>query len=85
MPVYEYQCQECEKRFEALRPMSQMDAPIACPRCQATTARRTISVFAAISREAGGGSRMVASSTSGGAAAAAPAATAGLRPLAASL
>jgi putative FmdB family regulatory protein len=66
MPVYEYQCQECDKRFEALRPMSQIDAPIACPRCQATHVRRAISVFAAISREAGGGSRMVASSTPGG-------------------
>ncbi len=66
MPVYEYQCQACDKRFEALRPMSQMDAPIACPGCAAPNARRKLSVFAAISREAGGGSRMVASSTSTG-------------------
>ncbi len=66
MPVYEYQCLECDKRFEALRPMSQIDAPIACPRCQAENARRAISVFAAISREAGGGSRMVASSAPSG-------------------
>lgn len=62
MPVYEYQCQACDKRFEALRPMSQLDAPIECPRCHASNARRAISVFAAISRESGGGSRMVASS-----------------------
>jgi putative FmdB family regulatory protein len=66
MPVYEYQCLECDKKFEALRPMSQIDAPIACPRCQAENARRAISVFAAISREAGGGSRMVASSAPSG-------------------
>lgn len=66
MPVYEYQCQECDKRFEALRPMSQIDAPIACPSCHASNPRRAISVFAAISHEAGGGSRMVASSTPSG-------------------
>ena len=66
MPVYEYQCLACDKRFEALRPMSQMDLAIACPKCGTPDARRAISVFAAISRESGGGSRMVASSTSGG-------------------
>ena len=66
MPVYEYQCQQCDKRFEVLRPMSQMDAPVDCPRCAATGARRAISVFAAVSRGADGGSRMIASSASGG-------------------
>ncbi len=66
MPVYEYYCRECDKRFEALRPMSQMDAPIACPRCNASDARRAISVFAAVSRESGGGSRMIASSAPSG-------------------
>jgi putative FmdB family regulatory protein len=66
MPVYEYQCQDCDKRFEVLRPMSQIDAPIACPRCNGLNARRAISVFAAISRGSDGGSRMVASSTPSG-------------------
>ena len=66
MPVYEYQCQDCDKRFEALRPMSQIDAPIACPRCNGSNARRAISVFAAISRGADGGSSMLASSAPSG-------------------
>ncbi|MCU0507725.1 MAG: zinc ribbon domain-containing protein [Anaerolineae bacterium] len=66
MPVYEYQCQQCDKRFEALRPMSQMDAPAECPRCGASDTRRAISVFAAVSRGADGGSRMIASSAPGG-------------------
>ncbi len=61
MPVYEYQCTACKHRFEALRPMSQADAPAACPRCAAPDARKLISVFAAISRD-GGGSRLVAGS-----------------------
>lgn len=61
MPVYEYYCAECDRRFEALRPMSQADAPIPCPRCAASNTRKMISTFAAISRD-GGGSRLVASS-----------------------
>jgi putative FmdB family regulatory protein len=65
MPVYEYYCAGCEKRFEALRSMSQMDTPIACPRCAAPDARKVISVFAAISRD-GGGSRLVAGSGASG-------------------
>ncbi len=66
MPVYEYYCRDCQKRFEALRPMSQIDAPIECPRCHTANAQRAISVFAAISRDSGGGSRMVASSAPSG-------------------
>lgn len=65
MPVYEYYCADCEKRFEALRPMSQADAPISCPRCQTPNARKVLSVFAAISRDSGG-SRLVASSGASG-------------------
>jgi putative FmdB family regulatory protein len=66
MPVYEYLCARCDKRFEALRPMSQMDVPIDCPRCAAPNAQKAISVFSAISRDSGGGSRMVASSAPSG-------------------
>lgn len=65
MPVYEYYCASCEKRFEALRTMSQADAPIACPQCAAPDARKVISMFAAITRD-GGGSRLVASSGTSG-------------------
>jgi putative FmdB family regulatory protein len=65
MPVYEYYCPTCAKRFEALRSMSQSDAPATCPKCATPDARRVISVFAAISRDASG-SRMVASSAASG-------------------
>ncbi|NJK78845.1 MAG: hypothetical protein HC914_02610 [Chloroflexaceae bacterium] len=30
MPMYEYQCEQCNTRFELLRPLSQADADIAC-------------------------------------------------------
>lgn len=65
MPVYEYFCANCAKRFEALRPMSQADAAIACPRCGAPGAQKLLSVFAAISKGSDG-SRLVAGNASSG-------------------
>ncbi|MBI3742982.1 MAG: zinc ribbon domain-containing protein [Chloroflexi bacterium] len=45
MAVYEYRCQKCSRAFEAMRPMSQADAPATCPRCGGK-GQRLISVFA---------------------------------------
>jgi putative FmdB family regulatory protein len=64
MPIYEYFCTHCESPFEVLRPMSEADRPIACPRCTGADTRRKISLFAAVSRE-GGSSRLIASSQGG--------------------
>ncbi|NLV73658.1 MAG: zinc ribbon domain-containing protein [Chloroflexi bacterium] len=47
MPIYEYTCTSCGKRFELLRPFSQADVPAACPRCESTASQRAISCFAA--------------------------------------
>ncbi len=66
MPLYEYRCTNCESSFEMLRPMSQSDQPAACPYCAEVTGRRTISLFAAVSRDTGSGSRLVTSSGSSG-------------------
>lgn len=63
MPLYEYYCVHCNRRFEMLRPMSQANAPATCPLCASPDVERTISVFAAVSKDAGGSSRLVASST----------------------
>ena len=48
MPLYEYQCSDCEMHFDALRAMSDADAPIFCPECGCDNARRMISLFSAI-------------------------------------
>jgi len=59
MPLYEYICQKCEARFDALRAMSDADAPIACPACGSEETGRAISLFSAIGGEgviAGAGS-----------------------------
>ncbi|HEY75593.1 MAG TPA: zinc ribbon domain-containing protein [Thermoflexia bacterium] len=59
MPLYEYVCDDCGERFEALRSMRDADAPIDCPRCGGHRAKRALSLFAAIGSEgvvAGSGS-----------------------------
>ena len=47
MPVYEYTCAACGHVTEALRKMSEADAPIACESCGKPETRRSHSVFAA--------------------------------------
>jgi putative FmdB family regulatory protein len=59
MPLYEYQCSNCEIKFDALRAMSSADAPIACPQCGGENTHRMISLFSAIGSDgviAGSGS-----------------------------
>ena len=51
MPVYEYYCSSCKWRFEQLQPMS-AGHDSQCPEC-GTVSRRTLSVFAAVSKSGG--------------------------------
>jgi putative FmdB family regulatory protein len=52
MPIYEYQCQACNKQMEVLRKIS--DAPLVrCPECGKDTLRKKVS--AAAFRLKGGG------------------------------
>ena len=46
MPIYEYQCLDCGKKFEALRSMSQSDDPIGCEKCESmNTSRKVTAAF----------------------------------------
>lgn len=49
MPIYEYICEDCGSKFDALRPMKDADSPIACKKCNGTRTRRSLSVFFASS------------------------------------
>jgi putative FmdB family regulatory protein len=49
MPIYEYVCQDCQTRFEALRLMKDADTPIACQECQSERTKRCLTVFNAVS------------------------------------
>lgn len=45
MPIYEYQCQACEHKMEALQKMA--DAPLThCPACQQESLKKLISAAA---------------------------------------
>ncbi len=46
MPLYEYYCPECARKFELLRPLAQMDAPAGCPQGHKLGAR-VLSLFTA--------------------------------------
>ena len=47
MPLYEYRCQKCGKRFEMLRRMQDSDRDLECPECQSEDIERLLSTFAA--------------------------------------
>ena len=53
MPLYEYHCSICDKKFELLRPMSRSDESATCPGGH-EGAKRLISTFAALSKGAEG-------------------------------
>ena len=45
MPIYEYQCEACEHRFEKIQKMS--DEPLVdCPQCQAPKLNKLVSAAA---------------------------------------
>lgn len=60
MPLYEYQCIHCEKKFDMLRPFSKADAPAACPICHSEDTKRAISMFASFSKGSDGATKSVA-------------------------
>lgn len=51
MPLFEYRCQSCRKRFTVLSGVVAADDPVACPRCAGTDAKRLISRFARVRSE----------------------------------
>jgi putative FmdB family regulatory protein len=65
MPIYEYICQECDMRFEELRPLTRMDDVASCPSGH-TKGRRVLSIFASLTRDAEGGVSSIAGSGCGG-------------------
>jgi len=53
MPIYEYQCKPCGKKFEKLVRSMSSDEKVPCPDCGSKQTARTLSVFAAVSSEGG--------------------------------
>ncbi len=57
MPMYEYRCEACGRKFEMLRRMSDADTNLTCPQCESTQVQRQFSTFAATGCGGGGGGR----------------------------
>ena len=47
MPLYEYQCKKCEKKFETLLSFKELDDPVKCPHCGSAETGRLLSTFSA--------------------------------------
>lgn len=47
MPLYEYLCKKCEKKFETLVSFKNADDPVKCPECGSKETRKLLSTFAA--------------------------------------
>jgi putative FmdB family regulatory protein len=54
MPLYEFQCGECDKAFEELLRSSAAITEVKCPKCGSPRVRRKVSTFA--SKSSGGSS-----------------------------
>jgi putative FmdB family regulatory protein len=61
MPLYEFQCTECDRSFEELVRAATVAAEVKCPECGSEHVRRKVSLFA--SRAVGGASASVPASS----------------------
>jgi putative FmdB family regulatory protein len=60
MPLYEFQCTECDRTFEELVRAAAAIAEVKCPTCGSQHVRRQLSIFA--SKVSGGGSAVAPAS-----------------------
>ncbi|MHC4442075.1 MAG: FmdB family zinc ribbon protein [Planctomycetota bacterium] len=47
MPIYEYQCRQCQHVFEVLVRSAKDEKNLACPQCKGRSIDRQLSVFSA--------------------------------------
>jgi putative FmdB family regulatory protein len=46
MPIYEYNCEKCNHRFDALQKMGEDGKELKCPKCGAHNPAKVFSTFA---------------------------------------
>jgi putative FmdB family regulatory protein len=51
MPIYEFVCGQCKRKFRKLVGVIAQAGPLACPRCQSTELNRQMSRFARVRNE----------------------------------
>jgi len=47
MPLYEYRCEDCSRRFVVRRPVDHRDEALSCPQCGGRKVGRLVSSFIA--------------------------------------
>ena len=65
MPLFEYRCQNCGTKFEALVFSSQADKPVECENCGSEDTEKLLSTFASTGTEKSVGSGSGCSSSGG--------------------
>jgi putative FmdB family regulatory protein len=61
MPLYEFQCTQCDRSFEELVRAAAAITEVKCPQCGSEHVRRKLSIFA--SKASGGASTVMPAST----------------------
>src|SRR3954468_20232756 len=51
MPIYEFVCAQCKRKFRKLVGVVAQTSPLACPKCQSTDLNRQLSRFARVRNE----------------------------------
>jgi putative FmdB family regulatory protein len=51
MPIYEYRCGDCDKKFEVFTPQRMSMDGVVCTSCHSVNVRRLISTFASVGAE----------------------------------
>lgn len=65
MPIYEYVCRSCDKRFELIRPVSRSAESATCPGCEGS-AERVLSRFCSFTTDDSGMTAPVGGSSCSG-------------------
>jgi len=66
MPIYEYVCRTCARRFDRLRPVSERLDPPPCPACGTAATSLVMSATARVGVAAGGMATAAAEACGGG-------------------
>ena len=66
MPVYEYRCADCSKKFDVFTPQRMALEGVACRHCHGTNVTKMVSVFASVGAEASDSFAEAPQASSGG-------------------
>jgi len=53
MPIYEYQCQKCNSKFEVLQSIIADDEGLTCPACGEPEPKKLLSLFSSLGSQKG--------------------------------